>query len=112
MYYILSYFVQSCNFLCVLIFSEILTGSYNNFYRIFNREQKSALCLEATRENMRPRQPLKPKKITTSGKRKKDEISVECLDFSKKILHIAWHPKDNIVALAATNNLYLFQEKL
>eukprot|EP00794_Sanderia_malayensis_P005768 gene5768-6471_t len=91
--------------------SEILTGSYNNFFRIFNREQKSALCLEATRENMRPRQPLKSKKITTSGKRKKDEISVECLDFSKKILHIAWHPLDNIVALAATNNLYLFQEK-
>jgi len=91
--------------------AEILTGSYNNFFRIFGREQRSGLCLEATRENMRPKQPLKSKKITTSGKRKKDEISVECLDFSRKILHIAWHPKDNIVALAATNNLYLFQEK-
>lgn len=92
--------------------SSILTGSYNNFFRIFNRERKSGICLEATRENVRPKQPLKQKKITTTGKRKKDELSVECLDFNRKILHIAWHPTDNIIALAATNNLYLFQEKL
>lgn len=92
--------------------SSILTGSYNNFFRIFDREQKSGVCLEATCENMRPKMPLKQKKITTTGKRKKDEISVECLDFNKKILHIAWHPKEDIIALAATNNLYLFQEKL
>merc|ERR1712076_227237 len=92
--------------------SSILTGSYNNFFRIFDREQKSAVCLEATCDNMRPKFPLKQKKITTTGKRKKDEISVECLDFNRKILHIAWHPKEDIIALAATNNLYLFQEKL
>jgi len=92
--------------------SSILTGSYNNFFRIFDREQKSAVCLEATCDNMRPKLPLKQKKITTTGKRKKDEISVECLDFNRKILHIAWHPKEDIIALAATNNLYLFQEKL
>lgn len=92
--------------------SSILTGSYNNFFRIFGRSQGTGLCLEATRENMRPKQTLKPKKITTTGKRKKDEISVECLDFNKKILHIAWHPRENIIALAATNNLYLFQEKI
>lgn len=94
------------------LFSSILTGSYNNFFRIFNREQKSGVCLEATRENARPKQQLKQKKVTTTGKRKKEEISVECLDFNRKILHIAWHPSENIIALAATNNLYLFQEKL
>lgn len=92
--------------------SSILTGSYNNFFRIFNRDVKTGVCFEATRENMRPKQALKPKKITTTGKRKKEEVSVECLDFNKKILHIAWHPEDNIIALAATNNLYLFQEKM
>lgn len=92
--------------------SSILTGSYNNFFRIFNRENKSGVCLEATRENARPKQQLKQKKVTTTGKRKKEEISVECLDFNRKILHIAWHPQENIIALAATNNLYLFQEKL
>lgn len=44
------------------------------------------------------------------SKRKKDEIGVDCIDFSKKILHTAWHPKENIIAVAATNNLFLFQE--
>ena len=42
---------------------------------------------------------------------KKDEISVDCLDFNKKILHTAWHPLENIVAIAATNNLYVFSSK-
>ena len=49
--------------------------------------------------------------VCTAGKRKKDEISVDCLDFNKKILHTAWHPHENIIAVAATNNLYIFQDK-
>jgi len=53
---------------------------------------------------------LKPRKVCSGNKRKKDEISVECLDFNKKILHTAWHPQENIIAVAATNNLFLFQE--
>ena len=48
--------------------------------------------------------------VCSGGKRKKDEISVDCLDFNKKILHTAWHPQENIIAVAATNNLFLFQE--
>ena len=47
--------------------------------------------------------------VCSGGKRKKDEISVDCLDFNKKILHTAWHPQENIIAVAATNNLFLFQ---
>ena len=38
--------------------------------------------------------------------------SVDSLDFSKKILHTAWHPSENIIAVAATNNLYIFQDKV
>lgn len=40
-----------------------------------------------------------------------DEISVDCLDFTKKILHTAWHPHESIIAVAATNNLFIFQDK-
>ena len=88
-----------------------MTGSYNNFFRTFDRTSNRDLTLEASRENMKPRQVLKPRKVCTGGKRKKDEIAVDCLDFNKKILHTAWHPQENIVAVAATNNLYLFQGK-
>jgi len=90
---------------------HIMTGSYNNFYRMFDRENKRDVTLEASRENMKPRTVLKARKVCTGGKRKKDEISVDCLDFNKKILHTAWHPSENIIAVAATNNLYLFQSK-
>ena len=37
-------------------------------------------------------------------------MNVDSLDFTSKILHTAWHPEDNIIAVAATNNLFLFKE--
>lgn len=40
-----------------------------------------------------------------------EEVTTESLDYSKKILHAVWHPKQNIIALAATNRLYIFEDK-
>merc|ERR1712004_352964 len=90
--------------------SAIMTGSYNNFFRMFDRSSRKEVTLEASREVAKPKTMLKPRKVCSGGKRKKDEISVDCLDFNKKILHTAWHPQENIIAVAATNNLFLFQE--
>lgn len=90
---------------------HIMTGSYNNFFRMFDRETRRDVTLEACRDNMKPKTVLKPRKVCSSGKRKKEEISVDCLDFNRKILHTAWHPQENILAIAATNNLYIFQSK-
>lgn len=95
--------------LCVC--RHIMTGSYNNFFRMFDRESKRDSTLEACREITKPRTVLKLRKVCTGGKRKKDEISVDCLDFNKKILHTGWHPLENIIAIAATNNLYIFCSK-
>uniref|UniRef100_A0A0A9WJ41 Serine/threonine-protein phosphatase 2A 55 kDa regulatory subunit B n=1 Tax=Lygus hesperus TaxID=30085 RepID=A0A0A9WJ41_LYGHE len=90
----------------------IMTGSYNNFFRMFDRNTKRDVTLEASRDIAKPKTLLKPRKVCTGGKRKKDEISVDCLDFTKKILHTAWHPTENIIAVAATNNLFVFQDRL
>lgn len=92
--------------------SVVMTGSYNNFFRMFDRSQRRDITLEASRENSKPMQVLKARKVSAGGKRKKDEISVDSLDFNKKILHTAWHPQDNIIAVATTNNLYIFQDKI
>jgi len=89
---------------------QIMTGSYNNFFRLFDRDSKSDTTFESSREAIRPGSVLKPRKVSTANKRRKDEIAVDCLDFNKKILHAAWHPKDNVLAVAATNNLYLYQD--
>nr|CAD7574652.1 unnamed protein product [Timema californicum] len=91
--------------------SAIMTGSYNNFFRMFDRTTRRDITLEASREIAKPKTVLKPRKVCSGGKRKKDEISVDCLDFNKKILHTAWHPTENIIAVAATNNLFIFQDK-
>ncbi|OXB82536.1 UNVERIFIED_CONTAM: hypothetical protein H355_005791 [Colinus virginianus] len=93
-------------------FGAIMTGSYNNFFRMFDRNTRRDITLEASRESSKPRAILKPRKVCTGGKRKKDEINVDSLDFNKKILHTAWHPMENIIAVAATNNLYIFQDKI
>lgn len=92
---------------------HVITGSYNNFFRIFDRELKKDITLEASREtkDIKPRTVLKSKKVCQGGRKKKDEISVDSLDFQRKILHTAWHPNQNVLAIAATNNLYLFQSK-
>ncbi|KAG7216650.1 hypothetical protein INR49_023362 [Caranx melampygus] len=73
--------------------SVVMTGSYNNFFRMFDRGHRRDVTLEASRENSKPMQVLKPRKVCAGGKRKKDEISVDSLDFNKKILHTAWHPR-------------------
>ncbi|XP_053673963.1 protein phosphatase PP2A 55 kDa regulatory subunit [Anopheles nili] len=91
--------------------SAIMTGSYNNFFRIFDRNSNKDVTLEASRDIIKPKTVLKPRKVCTGGKRKKDEISVDCLAFNKRILHTAWHPLENIIAVAATNNLFIFQDK-
>nr|XP_061803961.1 serine/threonine-protein phosphatase 2A 55 kDa regulatory subunit B alpha isoform-like [Nerophis lumbriciformis] len=92
--------------------SVVMTGSYNNFFRMFERGYRQDVTLEASRENSMPQSVLRPRKVSSGGKRKKDEISVDSLDFNKKILHTAWHPLDNVIAVATTNNLYIFQDKI
>lgn len=141
--------------------SCILSGSYNNFFKSFNRQSKQELMFECSREQTRPRQLLRPKRVVVNsnlngapntggnsgssspsmntkrngqqqqqqqantilngaksatnaaagGNGFRDEVNVDQLDFTKKILHASWHPKDNIVAIAATNNLYLFYNR-
>ncbi|KAJ3605065.1 hypothetical protein NHX12_027115 [Muraenolepis orangiensis] len=89
---------------------------------MFDRDQRRDATLEASRDHgSLPLQPLRPRRVcsgpcptvsvTGCGKRRKDEIGVDSLDFSKKILHTAWHPDDNIIAVATINNLYIFQDK-
>ncbi|XP_021564966.1 serine/threonine-protein phosphatase 2A 55 kDa regulatory subunit B gamma isoform-like [Carlito syrichta] len=91
--------------------SMTMTIAYNNFFRMFDRNTKRDVTLEASRESSKPRAVLKPRRVCMGGKRRRDDVSVDSLDFTKKILHTAWHPAENIIAIAATNNLYIFQDK-
>lgn len=85
-----------------------MIGFYNNFYRMFDREVKRDIILEVCRENMKLRIILKSCKVCIGGKRKKEEINVDCLDFNKKILYIVWYFLENILVVVVINNLYIF----
>ncbi|KAL6088678.1 hypothetical protein STEG23_031143, partial [Scotinomys teguina] len=65
--------------------SVIMTGSYNNFFRMFDRNTKRDVTLEASRENSKPRAILKPRKVCVGGKRRKDEIITPGLKSESKL---------------------------
>lgn len=92
--------------------SVIMTGAYNSFFRMFDRETGRGVTLEAWRESSKPRAVLRTRRVYTGGKRRRGDVGVDSLDFTKKILHMAWHPSENIIAIAATNNLYIFQDRV
>ncbi|XP_066516022.1 protein phosphatase 2, regulatory subunit B, gamma a isoform X2 [Hoplias malabaricus] len=91
--------------------SVIMTGAYNSFFRMFDRETGRGVTLEAWRESSKPRAVLRTRRVYTGGRRRRGDVGVDSLDFTKKILHMAWHPAENIIAIAATNNLYIFQDR-
>jgi len=92
----------------------LLTGSYHNYFHIYDRHGKSDTCIEALKTAQ-----IKPPKKGLTGKinkmargkkdsKKSDEINPDTIDYTKKALHVAWHPKDNFIAVGAANNLYLY----
>lgn len=85
----------------------LLSGSYNNLFKVFDRHNKTDVMFEATNSH----QLLRPKKIICSQKTKKNEFNVEHLNFKKKILQADWNVTENVVAVAAVNNLFFFRSK-
>jgi len=84
-----------------------LTGSYNNYLFLYDWANNEVAYLEASK--ILP----KTKKATLQKNKKKggsqtEEMNPESVDFSKKILHTAWHPREHIIAISASNNLFLY----
>lgn len=103
--------------------SRVATGSYSNLFRVFGSSGSGeAATLEASRNPMR-------KQVATSTTPSKTSRSLgafsrvvrrgapentgvdsngNALDFSMKLLHLAWHPTENLLACAASNSLYMY----
>lgn len=101
---------------------SVMTGSYHNFFRVYDFDTKESVCYEASRNTSQLGHILQPKTVNTGNTRHRindknsadasEEVHLESLDFNRKILHSSWHPEENILAIAATNNLFLFQQEL
>jgi serine/threonine-protein phosphatase 2A regulatory subunit B len=91
---------------------HIVTGSYSNLFRTFRRGDSEGSTYEASVDACdAPNSVLREKTIppASGGARRRRDDNTDNLDYSKKILHVSWHPNSNIIALAATNNLYIFE---
>ena len=93
---------------------HVLTGSYHNYFRIYDVETTNDVVLQADKS------AFKAKKIGANGPGVKgngmkapgpgkEGVNLDTIDFNKKILHGSWHPRENTIAvsllISATNNL-------
>lgn len=81
-----------------------MTGSYHNYFRIYDTDGKDDVILQADKSAFKT-----AKKIGTGGKGTpqkanglgaKPALPSDAVDFSKKILHGSWHPQENTVAVS------------
>lgn len=94
---------------------HVLTGSYNNYFHIYDREATSDVVLQADKSAFKKTKTgaskgskgLAGKGAAAKGANGKPAIDVDSIDFNKKILHASYHPRENIIAIAATNNVSL-----
>jgi len=102
--------------------NHILSGSYNNYFHIYDKEVTTDIVLQADKS------AFKAKKIgaaaghpgkggaagqpggAVGGPNIKSIQETENIDFSKRIMHASWHPREDTIAIAATNNLFLFSK--
>ncbi|KAI9251070.1 protein phosphatase PP2A regulatory subunit B [Helicostylum pulchrum] len=99
--------------------SHMMTGSYSNDIHIYGRDDDSEVTLQADKSAFKAKKLGSSKnKITMSSGnrnaasmgRKMRSDDGDYMDYNKKILHSSWHPKENTIAVAATNNLFIFTE--
>ncbi|KAI8984174.1 protein phosphatase PP2A regulatory subunit B [Mycotypha africana] len=97
--------------------SHVMTGSYSNNFHIYDREGKTDITLQADKSAFRSKRLGSAKNKMTMTKNSNNTSAYSSttgpesnnMDFSKKILHSSWHPKENTIAIAATNNLFIFR---
>lgn len=83
--------------------NNLVTGSYHNTFYCYDWNNDIVTTFEANKTN-----PTKKIKTAAYAKRNKD-VNVETMDFNKKCLHMAYHPKKDVIAVGACNNLFLYE---
>lgn len=109
-----------------------MTGSYNNNFMIYpsDPEKETEVVLQADKSAFKAKKVGIPTPINAStspsatnggkkggsragspgagpgqGQRMRKETDADQIDFNKKILHMSWHPFEDSIAIAATNNV-------
>jgi serine/threonine-protein phosphatase 2A regulatory subunit B len=99
---------------------NVMTGSYNNNFMIYpsDPDKEIEVVLQADKSAFKAKKvgvptPINGKKqgsragspAAGPGARMRKETDANQIDFNKKILHMSWHPFEDSIAIAATNNV-------
>ncbi|KAF7195544.1 Protein phosphatase PP2A regulatory subunit B [Pseudocercospora fuligena] len=105
---------------------NVMTGSYNNNFMIYPSEEgkDTEVVLQADKSAFKAKKVGIPTPMNAAGakdgkkgsrasspagaQRMRKETDADQIDFNKKILHMSWHPQEDSIAIAATNNLFVF----
>lgn len=97
---------------------SVMTGSYNNNFMIYQNsvnhgsekeiEDEREILLQADKSAFKGKKNQSKRKNLSMLNNNNKIDPQDAMDFKKSILHLSWHPNDNAVAIAATNNLYIF----
>jgi serine/threonine-protein phosphatase 2A regulatory subunit B len=93
-----------------LAIRHVLTGSYHNYFRIYDTDTLNDVVLQADKSAFKNKKGggLSGKPGVKNGARPaglRDAMQLDALDFNKKILHASWHPRENTIAV---RSLYSF----
>jgi len=84
----------------------VLSGSYQNCFHLLSCDGRHQdMVLEASQTPHRRRQQGMRGRFSGGGA----GAGGEPIDFSRRILHAAFHPHQNLIAVAATSTLYIFR---
>lgn len=113
---------------------NVMTGSYNNNFMIYpsDPDKEVEVVLQADKSAFKAKKVGIATPINSSttpianggrkngsragspagsAQRMKRETDANQIDFNKKILHMSWHPFEDSIAIAATNNVCHFTAK-
>jgi len=94
----------SCHYVSLLsFFRQMVTGSYSRRFGIYSVKNTDYVDMLASRA-----QPARSHRSMKKNTEHSTEGAYEDVDFAHKVMHVALHPKQNILAVTSLNNLFIF----
>jgi len=91
--------------------SQMITGSYSRRFKVFDVNSSSESLLIASRVQPRHHHSRSRKNVAGSPaapQPSEDDEAPEDVDFARKVMHLALHPTQNVLAATVQNNLFVF----
>uniref|UniRef100_A0A7S3D003 Serine/threonine-protein phosphatase 2A 55 kDa regulatory subunit B n=1 Tax=Palpitomonas bilix TaxID=652834 RepID=A0A7S3D003_9EUKA len=95
---------------------QLVTGSYNHQFHVLDWASGTDMAMEATKNASKKKAPQFKRLSLGRGRQTgaKDppppsiNTDLDTIDFMKRVLHCAFHPHDNTVAVGASGAVYLY----